>query len=199
MLQAVLCQRRSLWTNPACTAMEGHASAQGPGLHSQGTGLPRCSCRVTVMNKPTSLTWHTQVPSALHECAPCEERRGHATGHELRWLLLIRCEASHASAADHRLQVDTIGVLLRHAWGLRRMHKPSTACSEKVDRLQLSRVHAPGVAEEAPLLDGLVHSQIRLEAPAGRPQACQGQVAAGSMKMQCCLKVAEWSLHVTGQ
>ena len=31
-----------------------------------------------------SLTWHTQVQSALHECAPCEERRGHATGHELR-------------------------------------------------------------------------------------------------------------------
>ena len=104
-----------------------------------------------------------------------------------------------AALQTNWLQVDTIGVLLRHAWGLRRMHKPSTACSEEVDRLQLSRVHAPGVAEEAPLLDGLVHSQIRLEAPAGRPQACQGQMAAGCTKMQCCLKVAEGFLHVTGQ
>ena len=104
-----------------------------------------------------------------------------------------------AALQTNWLQVDTIGVLLRHAWGLRRMHKPSTACSEEVDRLQLSRVHTPGVAEEAPLLDGLVHSQIRLEAPAGRPQACQGQMAAGSTKMQCCLKVAEGFLHVTGQ
>ena len=84
-----------------------------------------------------------------------------------------------AALQTNWLQVDTIGVLLRHAWGLRRMHKPSTACSEEVDRLQ--------------------HSQIRLEAPAGRPQACQGQMAAGSTKMQCCLKVAEGFLHVTGQ
>ena len=95
-----------------------------------------------------------------------------------------------AALPTNGLQVDTIGALLRHVWAQHRVHKPSTACSETVDLLQLSVVHAPGAAEQAPLLDGLMHSQIRLEGPAGRPQACQGQQAAGRV-MQCSLRLPE--------
>ena len=75
------------------------------------------------------------VPHLAPGCTPCESGKAMQQAMSCAGCCLFVVGQGIAALPTNRLQVDTIRVLLRHAWALHRVHKPSTACSETVDLL----------------------------------------------------------------